>query len=115
MNLISDRLSNTSMKYLNLPGPVFGWFQNGCNKVVIKPRVVQFWSEIILVVINRTRAGRSFDFEIMRMISAQTALHSLQLPLCIINIFKRLKQMSEFVLLVSSFVASVTLYVQVRF
>ena len=24
MNLISDRLSNTSMKYLNLPGPVFG-------------------------------------------------------------------------------------------
>ena len=92
MNLISDRLSNTSMKYLNLPGPVFGWFQNGCNKVVIKPRVVQFWSEIILVVINRTRAGRSFDFEIMRMISAQTALHSVQLPLCIIKIFKRLKQ-----------------------
>ena len=24
MNLISDRLSDASMKYLNLPGPVFG-------------------------------------------------------------------------------------------
>ena len=60
--------------------------------MVIEPRVVQFWSEIILVIINRTRAGRSFDFQITRMIPAQTALHSVQLPLCIINIFKRLKQ-----------------------
>ena len=60
--------------------------------MVIEPRVMQFWSEIILVIITRTRAGRSFDFEITRMISAQTALHSVQLPLCIINIFKRLKQ-----------------------
>ena len=25
-------------------------FQNGCNKVVFKLRVVQFWSEIILVI-----------------------------------------------------------------
>ena len=25
-------------------------FQNGCNKVVIELRVVQFWSEIILVI-----------------------------------------------------------------
>ena len=30
---------------------------------------VQFWSEIILVISNRTRAARSFDFEITRMIS----------------------------------------------
>ena len=44
-------------------------FQNGCNKVVIELRVVQFWSEIILVISNRTRAARSFDFEITRMIS----------------------------------------------
>ena len=64
MNLISDRLSTTSMKYLKWPSPVFGRFQNGCNEVVIEPRVVQFWSEVILVISNRTRATRSFDFEI---------------------------------------------------
>ena len=44
--------------------------------MVIEPRVVQFWSEIILVISNRTRAARSFDF-------AQIALHSVQLPLFI--------------------------------
>ena len=51
--------------------------------MVIELRVVQFWSEIILVISNRTRAARSFDFEITRMISDQIALHSLQLPLFI--------------------------------
>ena len=51
--------------------------------MVIELRVVQFWSEIILVVSNRTRAARSFDFEITRMISDQIALHSVQLPLYI--------------------------------
>ena len=51
--------------------------------MVIELRVVQFWSEIILVISNRTRAARSFDFEIMRMISDQIALHSVQLPLLI--------------------------------
>ena len=49
--------------------------------MVIEPRVVQFWSEIILVISNRTRTARSFNFEITRMISAQIALHSVQLPL----------------------------------
>ena len=83
MNLISNWLSIVVIKYLNWPSPVFGWFQNGCNKVVIEPRVVQFWSEIILVISNRTRAARSFDFEITCMISAQIALHSVQLPLLI--------------------------------
>ena len=34
-----------------------------------------------LVISNRTRAARSFDFEITRMVSHQTALHSVQLPL----------------------------------
>ena len=29
-----------SIKYLNLPIPVFGRFQNGCNKVVIRPRYI---------------------------------------------------------------------------
>ena len=58
-------------------------FQNGFNKVLIELRVVQFWSEIILVhvISNRSRAARSFDFEITRMISDQIALHSVQLPL----------------------------------
>ena len=56
-------------------------FQNGFNKVVIELRVVQLWSEIILVISNQTRAERSFDFEITRMISDQIALHSVQLPL----------------------------------
>ena len=36
-------------------------FENGSNKVVIELRVVQFWSEIILVISNRTRAARWFD------------------------------------------------------
>ena len=44
MNLISNRLSTVSMKYLNWPSPVFGRFQNGCNKVIIKLRVEQFLS-----------------------------------------------------------------------
>ena len=49
--------------------------------MVIEPRVVQFCSEIIFVISNRTRAARLSDFEITRMISAQIALHSVQLPL----------------------------------
>ena len=58
-------------------------FQNGFNKVVIELLVVKFWSEIILVISNRTRAARAFDFEIMRMISDQIAFHSVQVPLYI--------------------------------
>ena len=56
MNLISNQLSTASMKYLNWQCPVFEQFQNGCNKVVIEPCVVQFWSEIMLVISNGTRA-----------------------------------------------------------
>ena len=83
MILITDQLSIALIKYLNWLSPVFGRFQNGCNKVVIEPCVVQFWSEIILVISNWTRAARSFNFEITCMISAQIALHSVQLPLLI--------------------------------
>ena len=54
--------------------------------MVIELCVVQFWSEIILVISNQTRAARSFDFEIKRMISDQIALHSVQLPLYIISL-----------------------------
>ena len=50
-------------------------FQNGCNKVAIELRVVQFWSEIILVISN--------DFEITCKVSSQIALHSVQLLLLI--------------------------------
>ena len=49
--------------------------------MVIEPRVMQFWLEIILVISNRTRVTRSIDFEITRIIPAQIALHSVQLPL----------------------------------
>ena len=49
--------------------------------MVIELSGVQFWSEIILVISNQTRAARSFDFEITRMISDQIALHLVQLPL----------------------------------
>ena len=70
MNLISKQLSTALIKYLTWPSPVFGRFQNGWDEVMIEPRVVQFWAEIILVIL-----------EIMRMISAQIALHSVQLLL----------------------------------
>jgi len=65
-------------------------FQNGSNKVAIELRGVQFWPEIILVISNRIRATRSFDFEITRMISDQIALHSVQLPHAMAFIGKRL-------------------------
>ena len=51
--------------------------------MVIELHVVQFWSEIILLISNRARAVRSFDFEITRMISDQIARHEVQLPLYI--------------------------------
>ena len=73
MNLTSNQLTTTSIK--------FGRFQNGCNKVVIELRVVQIWSAIILVISNWIRTASSFDFEITRTISAQIALHLVQLPL----------------------------------
>ena len=58
-------------------------FQNEYNKVEIELRVVQFWTEIKLVITNRTPASRSCDFVITRLISVQIALHSVQLPLFI--------------------------------
>ena len=63
--------------------------------VIIELRVVQFWSDIILVISNQTRAARSFDFEITRMISDQTALHSVQLPLLIMWVFGVLRDCKE--------------------
>ena len=59
------------------------WFQSGCRKVVIELCVVQFWSEIILVISNRTCTVCSSYFEITRLISDQIALHSVLLLLLI--------------------------------
>ena len=53
------------------------------NKVEIALRVVQFWSEIKLVITNRPPVSRSCDFVITRLISDQIALHSVQVPLLI--------------------------------
>ena len=53
--------------------------------MVIELGVVQFWSEIILVISKRTRATRLFDFDITRMISDQIARHEVQLPLYYIH------------------------------
>ena len=61
-------------------------FQNEYNKVEIELRVVQFWTEIKLVITNRTPASRSCDFVITRLISVLIALHSVQLPLLIFNL-----------------------------
>ena len=47
-------------------------FQNGCIKVVIELRVVQFWSEIMHVISNRTLDAHSSDSKITRMISDQS-------------------------------------------
>ena len=57
--------------------------------MVIELCVVQFWSEIILVISNQTRAARSFDFEITRMISDQIAFHSVQYLIIPFNIESR--------------------------
>ena len=49
--------------------------------MAIELRVVQLWSEVILVISNRMSAARSFDFEIMHMIQSKIiVLHSVQLP-----------------------------------
>ena len=57
--------------------------RNEYNKVEIELRVVQFWTEIKLVITNRTPASRSCNFVFTRLISVQIALHSVQLPLLI--------------------------------
>ena len=88
MNLISNWLNTASIKYLNWLSPIFRRFQNGCNKVVVESSVVQFWSKIILMITNRTCSAPSFDFEITHMISAQIALHSVQLPLSTTECFE---------------------------
>ena len=72
-----------SIKYLNrmkipcLPCWIL-LFQNRCSKVVIKLRVVQFWYKIILVISIKLALR---VYEITRMSSDQTALHSVPLSI----------------------------------
>ena len=47
--------------------------------MVIDPGVVQFLSETIRLISNRTHAAHKFNFEITHM--TQTELHSIRLPL----------------------------------
>ena len=46
------------------------------NKVVIELNVLQFWSEITLVISNRIRGACWCNFEMMRMISGHIAVRS---------------------------------------
>ena len=69
----------------NVSGLKYLRFQNEYNKVEIELRVVQFWTEIKLVITNRTPASRSCNFVITRLMSVQIALHSVQLPLYILS------------------------------
>ena len=54
--------------------------------VVIELRVVHFLSEIVLLISNH--AVCLFDFRITRMISGEIALHSVHLPLLLIELSK---------------------------
>ena len=59
----------SSLKYSGDKQRVLGYFPKwpiGCNKVVIELRVVQFLSEIRVVILNQTCAPRSFDFKIIQ-------------------------------------------------
>ena len=51
-------------------------FKMAVNKVVIELNVLQFWSEITLVISNRIRGACWCNFEMMRMISGHIAVHS---------------------------------------
>lgn len=53
-------------------------FQSEHNKVEIELRVVKYWTEIILVITNRTTTSRLCDLIITRLISVQITLHSIQ-------------------------------------
>ena len=77
---------------------------------------MQFWYEIIFVISNQTRATRSLDLEIKRMISDQIALHPVQLPLYTVNSLltdtsiKRTTCVGPCALFCQSFYYNLTLY-----
>ena len=65
-------------------------FQNGCHKVVIERCVAQLYCGIILVIANRTRAARLLNFEITSMISSRIEIHSVQIPLVILQMMMKM-------------------------
>ena len=79
--MLQDGASSGAYFVNKLVLPLVDFKTNVHNKVEIALRVVQFWSEIKLVITNRIPALRSCDFVITRLISDQIALHSVQLPL----------------------------------
>ena len=68
-------------------------FQNERNKVETALCVVNFWSEIKLVITNRTPASRSCDLVITRLISDQIPLSAIT----IINLLKIIRQTCLFI------------------
>ena len=56
-------------------------FKMAVNKVVIELYVLQFWSEIILVISNCICGACLCNFEITSIISDHIAVHSVPLPL----------------------------------
>jgi hypothetical protein len=72
-------------------------FQNEYNKVKIALRVVQFCSEIKLVITNRSEEpGNEVGFAVVRLCNHafdQVALHSVQLPLLINQILDHVQYM----------------------
>ena len=112
MDEFSDRLSTASIKCLNWPSPVFGRFQNGCNKVVIELSGVQFglksyaWFEITsmiseqncptrgsITIIYHSSVPEYFWNRQWYTLSWNKAIHSSQRKanLAIINLRKTLK------------------------
>ena len=77
--MLQDGASSGVFFVNKLALPLVDFKTNVILKVEIALRVVQFWSEIKLVITNRTPASRSCDFVIVRLISNQIALHSVQL------------------------------------
>ena len=65
-------------------------FQNGCHKVVIERCVAQLYCGIILVIANRTRAARLLNFEITSMISGRIEIHSVPIPLVILQMMTQM-------------------------
>ena len=70
-SLFCFRFSNQLLDQMNIGTERILRFQNGCysDKDVFVLRVTQFWFDVrhILVILNRTSAGRSSDFKITRM------------------------------------------------
>lgn len=63
-----DKIFIQNKKILYLSNQILR-FQHRCHKKVIELHVVQFWSEIKLVISNQTCTVHLFEFEITKMMS----------------------------------------------